>query len=236
MKSLCSSCKIDTNQKVLFQKKVNTNDGNGWWEEHSYQVIECQGCDTLSFRMLYTDAQMQAWADENFEPVSQEVYPYRSKFSMSIKSLINTPLNVKAIYKETVESFNGNQYILCGAGLRSIIEAICKDKKIVSGGVLDKSGKPILDKSGNPRISKNLDGKIQGLMEKGFITEGSAGALHALRFLGNDAVHEVEAPSSEELRIAIGIVEASIESIYEMRHKATELKEQFARRKQTTKS
>jgi hypothetical protein len=223
MKSLCSSCKRDTNHKVLFDKKVMLKEGDVWWEEHNYQVIECQGCDTLSFRKLYTDAQMQAWADVDFESTSQELYPYRSKFSMPIKSLINTPLNVKAIYKETIESFNGNQHILCGAGLRSIIEAICKDKKIVSGGVMDKSGKP--------KVSKNLDGKIQGLMEKGFITEESASALHTLRFLGNDAVHEVEAPSSEELRIAIGIVEASIESIYEMRHKATALKEQFARRK-----
>lgn len=225
MKSLCSECEKETNQQVIVEHKmtITEKDDDGypyWWEEHKYQVVSCKGCDTVSFRKLLTDSSME---DRDGYTTSQEIYPYRSVFSLSIKALLNTPQNVKAIYKETIESFNSNLNILCGAGIRAIIEAICIDKKILSGSATNKKGELYDDTS--------LYGKIQGLMQQGHITEESASFLHELRFLGNKAVHEIEAASLDELRIAISIVETTIDNLYELKHKVMKLKEASAKRK-----
>ena len=48
------------------------------------------------------------------------------------------------------------------------------------------------------------------------MTERQAQALHEHRFLGNSALHELEAPSREMVEIAIAIVEHVMESLYNL--------------------
>lgn len=225
MKSVCSICRRDTNHKVVNEKKLDFhNPEDGWWEEHKYQIVQCQGCDTISFRKLYNDiAQDHGSEYSGIDPWTQELYPKRSLQSLNIRNLLNTPQNVKKIYRETIDAFNNGQTILCSAGLRAIIEGICKDRGIDNGEVNDgKSGK---------RISKNLDGKIEGLASNGFLTKGNSEILHELRFLGNEALHELSSPSSEELKMAIDILEHTLDNIYELQHKAANLKAEIAKRK-----
>ena len=38
--------------------------------------------------------------------------------------------------------------------------------------------------------------------------------LHALRFIGNEAVHQLTAPPEDDLKVAIEIVEHTIENLY----------------------
>lgn len=49
--------------------------------------------------------------------------------------------------------------------------------------------------------------------------------------MGNDAIHQLDRPSVEELRLAIEIVEHIFEQLYEIPEKALELKAKMARRK-----
>lgn len=69
----------------------------------------------------------------------------------------------------------------------------------------------------------NLQGKIGGLFEKNLLTKNHADVLHEHRFLGNQAVYELDIPSKEELRLAINILEHTLENIYELKYKAEEL-------------
>lgn len=55
-------------------------------------------------------------------------------------------------------------------------------------------------------------------------TETSADTLHEHRYLGNDAVHQLARPSADELRLAIEIVEHTLDQLYELPEKAEELK------------
>ena len=55
--------------------------------------------------------------------------------------------------------------------------------------------------------------------------------LHQHRYLGNEAVHELKAPSSDELRLAIEIIEHVVEQLYEIPQKAVALKRTIAERK-----
>jgi len=224
MKSTCSNCKRETNQQVLNENKKSYHDDSGWWEEHKYQIIQCKGCDIISFRRLYNDiAQDQGAEYAGFEPWTQELYPKRTAKSLNIKNLKDTPRSIIKIYRETIDAFNNEQTILCSAGLRAIVEGICKDRGIEKGEVTNRNGVK--------KMSKNLDGKIEALASGGFLTLGNAKILHELRFMGNDALHELASPSLEELKIAIEIVEHTFDNLYELNHKAARLKKEIAKRK-----
>lgn len=222
MKSFCSTCNRETNQEVLKEEVINTsNEEDIWWDDTTYQIIQCRGCDEISFRKLYNDISMQQNYD--IDTTIQELYPQRDAHSRQIKTFRGLPLQINTIYRETIDSYNGNLRILCAVGIRATVEAICVDKKITGGKVTNSEGKE--------RTSKSLDGKISGLYSRGFLTLESSELLHELRFMGNDAVHVIVEPSIEELKIAIDILEHVIDNIYMLKRKAMRLKEKRNERK-----
>ena len=56
---------------------------------------------------------------------------------------------------------------------------------VAAAGVLDT-------KTGIVKKQKNLEGKINGMAERGLITTNQAATLHQIRFFGNDAAHELD--------------------------------------------
>jgi hypothetical protein len=166
------------------------------WEGH-YQVIQCQGCDALSFRHL-------SWFSEHEDPTSgsdgrsERLYPKRDATSLKTHEFWNAPITLRRIYRESIESFNNECFTLCAAGLRGLVEGICADQK-VSDGPIEKPAK-----GGGTKIvrAKDLEGKLAGLCEKGMLTKPHAETLHAHRYLGNEAVHELAQPSYNELKLA----------------------------------
>jgi len=223
MKSICSTCRRATNHEILSEKVYYYSEESGWWEDHKYQIIQCKGCDTISFRRLYNDAASFGGVEDGTDPWIQELYPKRTLKSLPIKNLLNTPQNIKNIYRETIDAFNNGQSILCSGGLRAIIEGVCKQRGITKGKVDDGNG-------GN-KISTRLDGKIEALASNGFLTKENANILHELRFLGNAALHELSSPSNSELKMAIEIIEHTLDNLYEFEHKAKELRKEIAKRK-----
>lgn len=222
MKSYCSTCNRETNQKVLKEEKLSTtNEYDGWWDDNTFQIIQCGGCDEVSFRKLYNDVSMQQHHEE--DTTFQELYPQRGAHSRPIKTYRGLPFQISTIYRETIDTFNSNLKILCAVGIRAIVEAICVDKNIIDGKITTKEGKEY--------ISKSLNGKIAGLHTMGFLTLDSSEVLHELRFMGNDAVHDIVEPSTEELSVAIDIIEHVIENIYMIKRKAIGLKEKRNARK-----
>ena len=66
----------------------------------------------------------------------------------------------------------------------------------------------------------NLEQKIQALAR--FIpNESLLQALHAFRFAGNAAAHELEALSQEDARTAIAVMEDLLNFLYELDYKAS---------------
>lgn len=224
MKSFCTNCNCPTNQNILHETKIDFHEEEGsWWDVTRYQVIQCAGCDEITFRKLYTDVSMQIGVDEY---KSDEVlFPRRGIHVRPLKTFHGLPASVLAIYRETIDAYNTNLTLLCSVGVRAIVESICLDKGITSGKVKNAVG--------NERVSKKLDGKISGLLANGYITGDAAETLHELRFLGNEAVHELSRPSIEELGIAIDVIELSIENIYMIKRKTKHLQERRANRKET---
>lgn len=221
MKSYCNSCKRETNHEVIKEKvEIDTDDNEGVFEEAKYQIIQCKGCDRSSFRE-------ERWYSEDINPYTGEpiktikIHPPKPLISskkLLVKEIIGVPYKIKGIYKETISSYNNDNYILCGIGLRAIIEGICEDKGIKGGIVTLNKG----DKYEKDIYKNNLEGKIEGLYQKEFLSNNHATILHNHRFIGNEAAHELVS-SEEELKVAITIIEHTLENIYELKYKVEEL-------------
>jgi hypothetical protein len=61
--------------------------------------------------------------------------------------------------------------------------------------------------------------------------EYPADILHELRFLGNEAVHQLDRPSTKELTLAIDIIHHILDALYEIPKKAETLRDNKSRRK-----
>ena len=230
----CVKCNGATRHLVLASIDVDGEEydqGEGWsvnWVKH-YQVIQCGGCESISFRHT-------SWFSEEFDPMwgesgeTERLYPKRGLETLPTKPYYSVPSNLRRIYSELIDCFNNDSPILCAAGLRAIVEGICAEQGVLDGPVEEPA------KGGGAKIvrSKELRGRIAGLQEKGWLTGKSADTLHEHRYLGNDAVHQLARPSTDELRLAIEIVEHTLEQLYELPEKAEELKRAKALRQKSS--
>lgn len=225
----CIECKRSTRHLVtvsLDKTGSESNEREGWsvdWSDR-YQVIECQGCETVSFRHQSWFSEAQDFDDDG---TTERVYPLRNKDAINPRPYHNVPSNLRRIYTELIDCFNNDSPTLCAAGLRALVEGVCAQQGIADGPV------ELPAKGGGTQVVRrdNLEGRIAGLQEKGLLTQSSAQTLHEHRYLGNSAVHELARPSSDELKLAIEIVEHVLEQLYELPEKAAELHRAIDRRK-----
>ncbi len=138
-----------------------------------------------------------------------EYFPERSENSLVPKPYSKLKPALAAIYKEAITCYNGKAPILCAAGLRALLEGICQDKRIKG---------------------KNLKARIEGLQTR-LPNKNIIRNLHHFRFMGNDAVHELAAPKSNELALAIGVIEDLLSFFYELDYKASQLREMRRKKK-----
>ncbi|MTC44440.1 DUF4145 domain-containing protein [Providencia sp. wls1922] len=228
VREVCGRCHRETNHEVVvsYEKNGEENYGGGdiinWYG--SFQVIQCKGCDDLSFREehFFSEDVHQIFEDEWDDGTRITLYPKRTEYTRTTKDLMNVPLKLRNIYVESIEAFNNDSFILTAVGLRALVEGICSFLKI-SGGL-------ILSSTGDEIFKKNLEGKIFGLSQKGHLTEAGAKFLHEHRFMGNAAVHSLERPSRQDLSIAIELLEHALDAIFELPAKAEELEESRKRR------
>jgi len=237
-KAFCATCKTETNHVVAqsvdttgceiihYGPDENDRDSIDW--SNRYQIIQCLGCDTFSSRHenWFSEAQEYYGSNDFNDGVTTFLYPQRSKDILNAKDFYNVPKNLRAIYKEVVNCFNGDSPVMCAAGLRATIEGLCAVHEVTDGPVEVKKN----DGTGEVKRKDNLEGKISGLCEKGILTKKSAGILHEHRYLGNSAVHELSRPAEEDLCLAIEIVEHVLESLYEIPEKADVLRANRAKK------
>lgn len=157
------------------------------------QTIQCLGCETVSFRTVSTFSEdFEYDHDGVFHPETIKYYPGRVAGVKSLESHL-LPYTIQQIYKETVLSLENDQFILAGIGIRAIVETICKDHEAKG---------------------RDLYQKINTLKEKSIVTQEGADTLQKLRVLGNSAAHEVKAHNSQQLELALQIIEHMLEGTY----------------------
>ena len=129
-------------------------------------------------------------------------YPPRATGTREPKFFVKLPPKLSKLYLETVAAFNAASLLFCTLGLRALIEGVCKDKRIEGS---------------------NLEKRIDGLLK--FIPNQTlVDSLHAFRFAGNDAAHDLEAMSLSDATNAIEVMEDLLNFLYEFDYKASMIK------------
>ncbi len=195
-KYFCRKCKGLRNQKSLFEKKILEGDAHDYfqWLE-KYIVLECLGCETVSFLKVYGDTDMVYHDDEGNQEYyfDNNIYPLFLEKGDELKHKSYLPESISGIYAETISAFKSNSFILTAGGLRAIIEALCNHLKIKKD---------------------NLQNRIDLLHKKGHLTLSESKRLHSIRFLGNDALHEIEKPKKEHLYLLLELINHLLSNLF----------------------
>lgn len=191
---LCRECGRSTKHEIVADADLRGSSGPiDWSIEH--QVVRCLGCETISFRRTEgtEDDVVQVGEDEwEYQP-RVEIYPSPSEGRQPLADSTLLPDKIECIYKETLQALNETQPVLCGIGIRAIIETVCKDRNATGG---------------------DLYNQINSLIALGVLTQDGADILHKLRTLGNSAAHEVKPHSLEELGLAFDVVDHLLLGVY----------------------
>jgi len=166
-------------------------------------LVECNGCETISFRKEYHDYEVyyQIGNDEYTHDITIDTYPHTIKNHNHIESVYEIPNIVRSIYKESILAIQEGAYTLAGLGLRASIEAICNDKNV---------------------NGSNLQIRINAMSRSGLISKSDAARLHAIRFMGNDAAHEIKKAKEQSVLIALKIIEHILLSVYVFEEEVSE--------------
>ncbi len=200
----CRECKRSTKHLILSDVSLKGSEDMGshdsfmWFND--YQIVQCQGCETISFRKTHENS-------EDLHPTGQDVehtlyvdiYPNPEEGRDTLEDDHLLPSNLQRIYNETIMSIKPGQAVLTGIGIRAIVETVCKDKNA---------------------NGKYLHEKINDLVTQGVLTKDGADILHKLRTLGNEAAHEVKPHDNVQLGLALDVIDHLIQGVYILPHHA----------------
>jgi len=205
-KAYCNQCKGYKDHYIVsqFKKHIDSSDYSNLpvdFADFEWKILFCSKCFSVTIKETFLCSESDL--DSSYHLIPVEIYyPEREENSRQKKSFLKVPEVLDRIYNEIIDSYNMSIFTLCVAGIRAIIEGIC-----VNLGIADNT----------------LKDKINGLEINGHLGHYKADILHELRFLGNEALHELEKPSEEEIKIAIDITEHMLEHLYDLDFKKTEL-------------
>lgn len=188
----CGACDRDTKHSILFSVSESEDE---YRIDRDYQVVECCGCETKSFRKVVSFIEDAYRISEDDWDVPQDIHSFPSilKGHRAVPDIDRAPKLVRAIYRQSLDAIKNQSNVLAGIGLRATIEAICNERGVAG---------------------KNLEVRIDKLSKSGFISQNDADRLHAIRFMGNDAAHDIQSTEVEGLLVALRIVEHLVISVY----------------------
>lgn len=195
----CNHCEHPTWHHFIGSHEYHFDGGEGGPDEWGeYRLWACAGCDTCTMEDRYSADYMTDQDGGNIFEINY--FPKRGYSVRSSKHFAQLPAKLQQLYREIMSSFNEDLHLLCAAGLRSLVEGVCAQKGIPGG---------------------NLEARVEGM--KSLLPENIVKHLHEFRFMGNKAVHELEAPKTYELTVAIDVIEDILNFLYALDYKASML-------------
>lgn len=237
-KVYCDKCKHDTNHEIVTKHEERSTSTDDFQWQSQYFIVRCLGCDNISFVSIYGDEDCweyvangdRQWTDictvhhkdggsMSYQPSSNEELPPLKDYSPRLPmEFSNVPPKLEGLYNQVVDVYNLDYLLLCSAGIRTLIEAICRELSITVGNLYNNDGEIRLNKKEGKIESSSLEGKIFGLYEKGYIVWEQVKILQTIREIGNTAVHEIKEPKRSDLKNSIIIIEKVLDLIYEVKN------------------
>lgn len=194
----CNECGRDTQHSVASEyKESGSQDCGGgnsvdWLVRH--QLVQCLGCQFVSYRKVSSNS--EDWdhdEDGNVFYGESVIYFPPREAEVSKLDRFDLPLGLQDIYEETIMAIQQSQAILAAIGIRAIVEATCVDLAVPG---------------------RSLAEKIDALRDQGKVTPDGAKLLQAIRDVGNDAAHRVKRLSTQQLLLALRVVDHLLEGTY----------------------
>jgi hypothetical protein len=212
-KIFCNTCKIDTKHEVKavhtrVEKIYDEDIGEPpfapvvYWEQWEYKLLTCRGCDTAMLEETYTDAGMYD-SDSGNQIEITTIYPQRNYRVHSPKRFRNLDEKLETLYQEVIIGFNAGVKIGCSMSLRALLEGICVNK-----GITDA-------------IAWGLEEKLKKLEDGNHLPSNIVDCLLSFKFIGDNAAHKLEAPSKDELELAISVMEDLLNFLFEAEYELT---------------
>lgn len=193
----CNTCRNYTIHELVY---THTPEQLNFLDPDSVEETETMFAKLWACRGCQRVTLQEISMDEGGEEIGSEFYPTREKHLLHRKSFLQLNDKLTKIYEETLICYNNESLILCATGLRALLEGVCADKGI--------SGRNLMAKINN--LNTLLPGNI-------------VDSLHHFRFIGNNAVHQLTAPSIKDLRSAIEVMEDLLNFLYDLDYKAANL-------------
>ena len=142
----CNRCRNETNHTCkaehfptgkiadYFEPDIVDESGIKYYGiDHFYRLWVCDGCEDALMEEVWggcklTDKTGESWYSDT--DLEIELYPHRTERSVPVRKYLNLPKTVANVYYETVFAHHHSLFLLCGLGLRSLVEAICSDQCI----------------------------------------------------------------------------------------------------------
>lgn len=200
IEAACGKCGDGTSHVVRASMKQQGSDepqpGYSYEWINDYEIIQCGGCKTLSFRKVSSNS--EDFGPDGYED-TVELFPSRVSGRSPINDYFLLPLALQRIYIETLKALNSDQPVLAGIGIRAVVETVCKEQSAEG---------------------RDLEKKIDDLVTKHVLTRAGADILQKLRVMGNKAAHEVEPHNVQQLGFAFDVIDNLVSSVYILPHHA----------------
>lgn len=110
IKADCSKCLLTTNHSILFLKSVEPPTDFHYWAETKYFVLQCAGCDNISFVKEFHDYENSFTNDFNESEYETTInsYPPFIKGYKELEDIDFIPFNIKQRYKLNLEEKKQN--------------------------------------------------------------------------------------------------------------------------------
>lgn len=222
---VCRTCKHETFHFMQYAQTTKLN-AYGMYDDHNvpyrfiwdvWLVWRCRQCLALTLEITSRTSDWfegDSLEDFDFDAMGMSsFYPEIGKTDerttvtthsaqLIPKSFKHVPKKLVQTYAEVIQAYNQHHYILCTIGLRGLIEEICKHEKV--------------------NQEKELWKRIQNLSSIGIpikVTEN----LQGVKELGNKAAHELKPARSEDIQVAIELLEEILNFVYELERKSRRL-------------
>jgi len=166
--------------------------------EVQHSIWSCAGCENVTFEyeMLFRDTEGDGgWKSHHSRHFSALSRTQAKDFRMLGPEL-------SRLYGELLTCSDHDCLLLCTIALRGLIEGVCRDKGVTGRDLKDR-----------------ISGLIRFLPSPNLIE-----ALHGLRLAGNDAVHEFQAFTRDEVDSAIEVMEDLLNFLYDLDYKASQIR------------
>ncbi|MFC7442594.1 DUF4145 domain-containing protein [Laceyella putida] len=142
----------------------------------------------------------------------QKDIPINESYPFKI-SLEPVPELIRDLLIEIGSAYSHQLQLLCGIGVRMLLEAVCNDQGLKYQ--YDENNQVKTNRQGRP-ITNNLHTMIDKLNQLGIITNKQKEILLEIKELGNQTAHEIKRHESDLIRQMLEVVEHIIFQIYHL--------------------